>query len=122
MSYRCKWCGREYDPNKSIAEHPYRYCSGRCQAEAERSKAEMDRLKAEKRAASSSGSDSDSSGNVCLWALGIAVVCGGFLMQQCHDEREAKKKEKAKTEKEATSNAENVKLVSIEGHELWYLF
>lgn len=82
----------------------------------------MERLRAEKRAARSSGSDSDSSGNGCLWALGIAVVCGGFLMQQCHDEREAKKKEKAKTEKEATSNAENVKLVPIEGHELWYLF
>jgi hypothetical protein len=122
MSRRCKWCGREYDDSRSTASDRSRYCSGRCEAEAERSKAEMERLKAEKRAAGSSGSDSDSSGNGCLWALGIAVVCGGFLMQQCHDEREAKKKEKAKTEKEATSNAENVKLVSIEGHELWYLF
>lgn len=122
MSYRCKWCGREYEGGRSTASHGDYYCSGRCEAEAERSKAEMERLKAEKRAAKSSGSDSGSSGNGCLWALGIAVVCGGFLMQQCHDEREAKKKEKAKTEKEATSNAENVKLVPIEGHELWYLF
>lgn len=112
MSWRCKWCGREYDANKSAARNNNYYCSGRCEAEAERAKAETERAKAEARA-QSGGSDNDG----CGWILGKKwfwiIVVAFIIAAMCSNPDEDGKKKEKKTENTETT------YVAPASHEWW---
>jgi len=42
----CAWCGREYEPHKSQALHPKKYCSLQCEEEAAEEAAKKEKKEA----------------------------------------------------------------------------
>lgn len=99
MSFRCKWCGREYDTLRSTANNTWNYCSGKCEGEARL--AELERKKAEAELGIRSGSSNSGGCSIrtiiiciisCFIILFIAYTCGG------PDIRKKKKNDKDKTE------------------------
>ncbi len=121
MAYRCKWCGREYGPYDSTATY-YKdyYCSGRCEAEAKRSKLEAERseleakrseleakrseLEAKRLKAETRAQSGGSSNNGYLWLWGVILVVASFIYIRCSDPQEEWEEENV--EKTETSHAD----------------
>lgn len=105
MLVRCKWCGREYDSNYSTARNEYDYCSGRCEAEAKRAKAE----------AKARGESVDNDG--CGWIFGKKwfwiIVIVFVIAAMCSNPDEDGKKKGKKTENTETT------YVAPASHEWW---
>lgn len=99
---RCKWCGCEYDPNKSTASDISKYCSGKCEAEAKRSKMEAEKLEMEKRKLrqESGGGNNDNLGCLDIFKLSLiplAIIL--IIVGMCSDGDDEKNEEQKATPK-----------------------
>ena len=108
MSYRCNWCGREFDFIKSTAKKRRdMYCSGKCEAEAEKSEIENKKLRQES-GGNGSGGDGCSPAMIKWSAIVIIVLaiigmCKGGDEEEKQDEKATLRTEQvAKTGKQET--------------------
>lgn len=85
--YNCKWCGRQYDISNSTAKTKWTYCSGRCEAEAER--AEMESRRARQESGGSGGSGAGCSPAMIKWGAIVFIVL--VLIVMCSDDNEEEK-------------------------------
>ena len=85
--YNCKWCGRQYDTVNSTANSRWKYCSGRCEAEAER--AEMESRRARQESGGSGGSGAGCSPAMIKWGAIVFIVL--VLIAMCSDDNEEEK-------------------------------
>lgn len=85
--YNCKWCGRQYDFINSTAKNKWTYCSGRCEAEAER--AEMESRRARQESGGSGGSGAGCSPAMIKWGAIVFIVL--VLIDMCSDDNEEEK-------------------------------
>ena len=102
--HRCKWCGREYDPNESTSSNILRFCSGKCEAEAKRSEMEAERARMEARKLrqeSGGGGEDGCSWGVIKWGAIIFIICA--LIGMCEEDDE-----KEKQDKKASQSTEQV--------------
>ena len=95
---RCKWCGREYEFSRSTANNNKSlYCSGKCEAEAQKLEMENRKLRQE---TGGSGGDGCSPAMI-KWGAIILIVFGLIGMCQGGDEEEEQ-------DKKATQRIEQV--------------
>ena len=113
MSYifKCKWCGREYDNRKSTASDYATYCSGKCEAEAKRSKMEAEKLELEKRKLrqESGGSGGDGCSSAMIkWGVIVFIIIA--IIGMCSDDDNEKEEEQKATPKteQVTKNVKRV--------------
>lgn len=85
--YNCKWCGRQYDSHNSTANSHWKYCSGRCEAEAER--AEMESRRARQESGGSGGGGAGCSPAMIKWGAIVFIVL--VLIAMCSDDNEEEK-------------------------------
>ena len=83
----CKWCGRQYDSGNSTANSRCKYCSGRCEAEAER--AEMESRRARQESGGSGGGGAGCSPAMIKWGAIVFIVL--VLIAMCSDDNEEEK-------------------------------
>lgn len=83
MGYcNCRWCGCRYDFKSSTANNKVRYCSRRCEIEAQRSEMESRRLQQDSgRSGSSSSSSSSSSGGGSGGSGGSGAGCSPAMIK-----------------------------------------
>ena len=102
MGYcNCRWCGCRYDFKSSTANNKVRYCSRRCEIEAQRSEMESRRLQQDSGRSGSSSSSSSSSGGgsggsgagcspaMIKWGAIVFIVL--VLIAMCSDDNEEEK-------------------------------
>lgn len=119
MSERCKWCGCEYEIWRSTAQHRALYCSGKCEAEAERAKMEAERLEMEKRKLrQETGGSGGGGGNgdgcspaMIKWGAIVIIVLAIIGMCKGGDEEENDKKATQRTEQVTTTGKQETQAV-----------
>lgn len=104
MGYcNCRWCGCRYDFKSSTANNKVRYCSRRCEIEAQRSEMESRRLQQDSGRSGSSSSSSSSGGGsggsggsgagcspaMIKWGAIVFIVL--VLIAMCSDDNEEEK-------------------------------
>ena len=93
--YRCKWCGREYEYDKSTARHKFEYCCNKCESEAVKTEREEIKVRVEEAEKESEQKAIGCGVNIIKWAIIIIVIL--FVVGMCagNDDGEEQSEETA---------------------------